>query len=114
MTDDDRALVVLYSSKQEFLKASSTSALVGKKRKEATATETTAYQKQFLKAKHLECKSWLDNEGFDLVDTHTHKVQVRNWVIGRWVLALKARQRRELSEDRGSLGPPGFSGQAEK
>ena len=65
MTDDDRALLVLYSSKQESLKASSTSVLIGKKRKEATATETRAYQKQFLEAKHLECKSWLDNEVFD-------------------------------------------------
>ena len=67
MTDDDRALLVLYSSKQESLKASSTSALIGKKRKEA--------------------KSWLDNEVFDLVDTR--KIQVRNWVTGRWVLTLK-------------------------
>ena len=65
MTDDDRALFVLHSSKQESLKASSTSALIGKKRKEATATETKAYQKQFLEAKHLECRSWLDNEVFD-------------------------------------------------
>ena len=40
MTDDDRALLVLYSSKQESLKALSTSALIGKKRKEATASET--------------------------------------------------------------------------
>ena len=62
MTDDDRALLVLYSSKQESSKASSTSVLIGKKRKEATATETRAYQKQFHKAKLLECKSWLDNE----------------------------------------------------
>ena len=82
MTDDDRALLVLYSSKQECLKASSTSALIGKKRKEATATETKAYQKQFLEAKHLERKSWLD-----IVDTR--KIHVRNWVTGRWVLALK-------------------------
>ena len=36
ITDDDRALLVLYPSKQESLKASSTSALIGKKRKEAT------------------------------------------------------------------------------
>ena len=78
MTDDDRALLVLYSSKQ---------ALIGKKRKEATATEIRAYQKQFLEAKQLECKSWLDNEVFDLVDTR--KIQVRNWVTGRWVLTLK-------------------------
>ena len=87
MTDDDRALLVLYSSKQESLKASSTSALIGKKRKEATATEIRAYQKQFLEAKQLECKSWLDNEVFDLVDTR--KIQVRNWVTGRWALTLK-------------------------
>ena len=78
MTDDDRALLVLHSSKQESLKASSTSAHIGKKRKEATATETRAYQKQFLEAKHLECKSCLDNEVFDLVDAR--KIQVRNWV----------------------------------
>ena len=88
MTDDDRALVVLYSSKQESLKASSTSARIGKKRKEATATEIQAYQKQFLEAKQLEeRKSWLDNEVFDLVDTR--KIQVRNWVTGRWALTLK-------------------------
>ena len=87
MADDDRALLLLYSSKQESLKASSTSALIGKKRKEATATETKAYQKQFLEAKHLECKSWLDNDVFDLVDAR--KIQVRNWVTGRWVLTLK-------------------------
>ena len=87
MTDDDRALLVLYSSKQESLKASSTSALTGKKRKGATATETKAYQKQFLEAKHLECKSWLDNAVFDLVDTR--KIHVRNWVTGRWVLTLQ-------------------------
>ena len=87
MTDDDRALLVLYSSKQESLKASSTAALIGKKRKEATATEIGAYQKQFLEAKQLECKSWLDNEVFDLVDTR--KIQVRNWVTGCWVLTLK-------------------------
>ena len=87
MTDDDRALLVLYSSKQESLKASSTSVLIGKKRKEATATETRAYQKQVHEAKLLECKSWLDNEVFDLVDTR--KIHVRNWVTGRWVLTLE-------------------------
>ena len=53
MTDDDRALLVLYSSKQESLKASSTFVLIGKKRKEATAAETRAYQKQFQEAQIL-------------------------------------------------------------
>ena len=47
MTDDDQALLVLHSSKQESLKASS--ALIGKKRKEVTGTETRAYQKQCLR-----------------------------------------------------------------
>ena len=81
MTDDDRALLVLYSSKQESLKASSTF------RAHWPATETRAYQKQFHEAKLLECKSWQDNEVFDLVDTR--KIHVRNWVTGRWVLTLK-------------------------
>ena len=95
--------MTVYSSKQESLKASSTSALIGKKRKEATATEIKAYQKQFLEAKQLERKSWLDNEVFDLVDTR--KIQVRNWVSGRWVLTLERdkdgnflRQRLEAEE----------------
>ena len=84
MTDDDRALLVLHSPKQESLKASSTSALIGKKQKEATATETKAYQKQFLEAKHLECKSWLDNEVFDLVDAR----KFMSGIAGRWVLRV--------------------------
>ena len=95
MTDDDRALLVLYSSKQESLKASSTSALIGKKRKEAHWQEAEgsyshgnkSLSEQFLEAKQLECISWLDNEVFDLVDTR--KIQVRNWVTGRWVLTLR-------------------------
>ena len=70
MTDDDRALLVLYSSKQESLKASSTSALIGKKRKEVTSTEIRAYQKQFLEAKQLECKSWLDITKCSTWSTH--------------------------------------------
>ena len=44
-----------------------------------------------LEAKHLECKSWLDNEVFDLVDTR--KIEVRNWVTGGWVLTLKRDKR---------------------
>ena len=102
MTDDDRALLVLYSSKQESLKASST--FIGKKRKEATATHTQAYQKQLLEAKHRECKSWLDNEVFDLVDTR--KIQVRNWVTGRWLLTLKRDKDRNFLK---TMGPPRFS-----
>ena len=89
MTDDPctLSLVLIQARIQESLKASSTSVLIGKKRKEATATETRAYQKQFHESKLLECKSWLGNEVFDLVDTC--KIHVRNWVTGRWVLNLK-------------------------
>ena len=42
--------------------------LIGKKRKDATQQEIRAYNKQLLEAKPLECKSWLENEMFDLVD----------------------------------------------
>ena len=37
-------------------------------RKEALAQEVRGYYKQFAEAKHLEWKSWIDNEVFDLVD----------------------------------------------
>ena len=37
-------------------------------RKEASAQEVRGYYKQFAAAKHLEWKSWIDNEIFDLVD----------------------------------------------
>ena len=87
LNDDDRAMLTLYSERQESLKASTTQQLIGKKRKEATQQETRAHNKQFLEAKLLECKSWLDNEVFDLVDTW--KLYVRNWVTGRWVLTIK-------------------------
>ena len=117
MTDDDRALLVLYSSKQKSLKASSTSALVGKKRKEATATEIRAYQKQLLEAKQLECKSWLDNEVFDLVDIR--KIQVSplkrdkdgNFLKtkARWVLrGFQDKQKNDQQTDSPAASRSGF------
>ena len=75
MTDDDRALLVLYSSRQESLKASTASALIGKKRKEATATKIRDYQKQFLEARMLSANPGLKMKCY--------------WVTGRWVLTLK-------------------------
>ena len=53
-TDDDGALLILYSEQQGSLQASAISALVGKKRK-----ETTACNKQFFEANILECISGL-------------------------------------------------------
>ena len=44
------------------------------------------YYKQFAEAKHLEYKSWVDNEVFDLVDLK--KVKPKNYVTGRWVLTI--------------------------
>ena len=56
-------------------------------RKEASAQEVRGYYKQFVEAKHVEYKSWVDNEVFDLVDLR--KVKPRNFVTGRWVLTIK-------------------------
>ena len=56
LTDDDRAILTLYTQRQESLKASTTQQLIGKKRKAATQSEIRAYNKQILPAKLLECK----------------------------------------------------------
>ena len=56
-------------------------------RKEASAQEVRGYYKQFVEAKHLEWKSWSDNEVSDLVDMR--KFKPMNYVTGRWVLAIK-------------------------
>ena len=42
---------------------------------------------QFAEAKHLEYRSWADNEVFDLI--HVRKVKPRNYVTVRWVLTIK-------------------------
>ena len=63
-----------------------------KSQKEITCTEgsissrSTRY-KQFAEAKHLEYRSWVDNEVFDLIDLR--KVRSKNYVTGRWVLTIK-------------------------
>eukprot|EP00438_Fugacium_kawagutii_P014944 Skav228845 [mRNA] locus=scaffold2630:88:7077:+ [translate_table: standard] len=79
--DDDKSFLTLYQV------ADYGSLLVGKKRKEATQREKRQLAKQFLEAKKAECKSWIDNDVFDLVDMR--KTHVRNFVYGRWVLTVK-------------------------
>ena len=81
MTDDDRALLVLYSSKQEPLKVFTTSNLG-----------------------LLECQSWFDDVRL-----------CRGPELGHRSLGPhpKTRQRRQLPEDQGSLGPPRIPRQAE-
>ena len=56
-------------------------------RKEASAQEIRGYHKQFAEAKHLEYKSWFDNEVFHLINMR--KVKPKNYVTGRWVLTVK-------------------------
>ena len=56
-------------------------------RKEASAQEVRGYYKQFARAKHLEWKSWIDNEIFALV--HLRKFKPKNYETGRWVLTIK-------------------------
>ena len=55
--------------------------------KEASAQEVRGYFKQFAEARHLEHRSWVDNEVFDLIDMR--KFKPRNYVTGRWVLTIK-------------------------
>eukprot|EP00439_Symbiodinium_sp_Y106_P066001 s314_g10.t1 len=54
---------------------------------EATQQEKRQFAKQFLEAKQAECKSWFDNDVFELVDMR--KLKIRNYVAGRWVLTIK-------------------------
>ena len=56
-------------------------------RKEASAQEVRGYFEQFAEAKHLEYRSCIDNEVFDLIDMR--KFTQRNYVTGRWVLTIK-------------------------
>ena len=56
-------------------------------RKEASAQEVQGYHQQFAESKHLEYRSWVDNEVFDLIDMS--KVNPRNYVTGQWVLTIK-------------------------
>ena len=56
-------------------------------RKEASAKEVRGCHKHFAEAKHLEYKSSVDDEVFDLVDLR--KVKPRNYITGRWVLTIK-------------------------
>ena len=82
ITEEDKAFLTLYQSQEDKF-----SYLVGKKRKEATQQEKRQFAKQFLEAKQAECKSWFDNDVFELVDMR--KLKIRNYVAGRWVLTIK-------------------------
>ena len=55
-----------------------------KKRQPRKFEDTTS---SLLNRKHLEWKSWIDSEVFDLVDLR--KFNPKNYVTGRWVLTIK-------------------------
>ena len=82
ITEEDKAFLTLYQSQEDKF-----SYLVGKKRKEATQQEKRQFAKHFLEAKQAECKSWFDNDVFELVDMR--KLKIRNYVAGRCVLTIK-------------------------
>ena len=67
------------------------------------------YRQQFLEAKMSEHKSWVYNDVYYLVDMR--KPPPKHFVKGRWVLTVKQRQIRKVSQMYGPLGPKGFSGQ---
>ena len=67
-------------------------------RKAASAQEVRGYSNQFADAKHLEYKSWVVDEVFDLIDMR--KVKPRNYVTGRWVLTIKTDKQGNLLKAR--------------
>ena len=65
-------------------------------RKEASSAELRQYRNQFGEAKQNEIKSWIDNEVYELVDMR--KLEVKNYVTGRWVLTVKTDQHGNLQK----------------
>ena len=90
ITDDDRAVLTLYTRQHEVYAAAkgpkTLTQIQAKKRKEASMKEIREFYQGFKKGKETEIQSWLDNEVFDLVDTRYY--HSKNWVTGRWVLTI--------------------------
>ena len=88
ITDDDKAIKLLYQSKaySSFYSMKRTT-LLNRKRKEASVTELRQYNKQFAEAKLNEVQSWIDQEVYELIDMR--KIKCKNFVTGRWVLTVK-------------------------
>ena len=81
-------------------------------RKEASAQEVRGHYKQFAEAKHLEHRSCVDNEVFDLIDMRKNKP--RNYVTGRWVLTIKTDKQGNFLRAKGQMGVERFPSQAER
>ena len=80
-------------------------------RKEASAQEVRGCYKPFSEAKHLEYRSWVDNEVFDLTDLRKAKPQ--NYVTGRWVLTIKTDKQGDFLQGKSQMGTERFPGQTE-
>ena len=101
ITEEDKAFLTLYQSQADKF-----SYLVRKKRKEATQQEKRQFAKQFLAAKQAECKSWFDNDVFELVDMR--KLKIRNYVAGRSVLTIKKDKDRNFLKCKARWALKGF------
>ena len=71
-------------------------------RKEASVREVQGYYKQFAEATHLEYKSWIDNEVFDLVDLR--KTKPRNFCDRKVGAHHQDGQTRQLPQDKSQMG----------
>ena len=78
-------------------------------RKEASTQEVRGSYKLSARAKHLEWKSWIDNEVFDLVDLRRFKP--KNYVTGRWVLAIETNKQGNFLRAKGEMGIERIPGQ---
>ena len=78
-------------------------------RKEASVQDVRGYYKQFAEAEHLEYKSWVDNEVFNLIDMR--KIKLRNYVTGRWVLTTKTDKQGNFLETKARWVLRGFQDQ---
>ena len=70
-------------------------------RKKASAQKIRRYSELFAEAKHLEYKSWVDNEVSDLFDMR--KAKTRNYATRRWVLTIKTARQGNLLKAKARL-----------
>ena len=70
-------------------------------RKEASAQEVRGYCKQFAEAKHLEYRSWVDNEVFDHRHEESQAKKLCDWTMGAH---HQNRQTRQLPQSKSQMG----------
>ena len=68
--------------------------------------EVRGYNNQFAEAKHLEYKSWVDHEVFDLGDPR--KIKPRIYETRRWVLIIKTDKQGNFLKTKATWALRGF------